>query len=915
MEYRRRFHLKNKILKELNELLIGCDFPNVFPEESNAQYISEKFKIKRNTASKHLNELVEQKKVVKVNGRPVMFFPVDGLAKYTSFIFDTFEFASLASFKENIIRKNDEYFFEELIGVKQSLKEAVQQGISAMKYPGGLPIMYFGSSGVGKSYLVEKLAEYCRKTGIINENAPFLELNCAQYFNNPELLTSQLFGHMRGSFTGADADQVGIIEAADGGIVFLDEIHRLSPEGQEKLFIHMDKGVFRRVGENGPWRKSHVRYIFATTEQENLFLETFRRRIPIVCTLPDYQEREINERKEIVFHLMEKESSIIQKEILVSEAVLSFLIRLNLSGNIGELDGLIKQTVANKLSTQSDKNYIEIHISDLPKRYLLNESYEVKNKISSQRFYIFSNGNYVHDSDETSSLTEKLQNMIQKVSTYYYTKYQGDYGNKTEFQQFVKEQITNFNDCFIYQKESDVLVKYYLPEIQNIVQRVSPSLFVHLSGNTVQAIATYLAVRDKWFYRDNSFSLTKIEKFYESLKNEYIKDLNVFLLIFENALDTNLSIWDKLYISLCIISEVDNEVKNINAIVLAHGYATASSIANVANRLCKQFIFDSIDMPLDITFDEVIERLLHYIECRKTKDGLVIFVDMGSLTQIKPKIEEVIEVPTIIINNITTEMAIETAHLIQSTGDIQKVISHLPYSQFEKQILYPNKTRKRTIVVSCNTGLGTAIKIKEMMEKNLPKNLGIEFFPYENEALKDSKQVEFILKTKDIIAVIGTDDPKLKNIPYISLEELFDGEIGKLYEVLQKVYGNETADSINQNIIKNSSLNRLIDSLTILDAEKVVNQIEGSLKEYQMRVGKQLSSLSKINLYVHISCMIERLIRNQGIESYPEMEAFIKRYENEAMSIQKALVNIEQLYNIRIPIEEIAYVCNIIVNY
>ncbi|XVH05462.1 sigma 54-interacting transcriptional regulator [Enterococcus faecium] len=157
------------------------------------------------------------------------------------------------------------------MGAKQSLKEAVQQGISAMKYPGGLPIMYFGSSGVGKSYLVEKLAEYCRQTGIIHENAPFIELNCAQYFNNPELLTSQLFGHMKGSFTGADSDHIGIIEAADGGIVFLDEIHRLPPEGQEKLFIHMDKGVFRRVGDSGPWRLSHVRYIFATTEQEENF--------------------------------------------------------------------------------------------------------------------------------------------------------------------------------------------------------------------------------------------------------------------------------------------------------------------------------------------------------------------------------------------------------------------------------------------------------------------------------------------------------------------------------------------------------------------------------------------------------------------------------------------------------------------
>lgn len=108
-----------------------------------------------------------------------------------------------------------------------------------------------------------------------------------------------------------------------------------------------------------------------------------------------------------------------------------------------------------------------------------------------------------------------------------------------------------------------------------------------------------------------------------------------------------------------------------------------------------------------------------------------------------------------------------------------------------------------------------------MMENNLSKDLGIEFLPYENETLRDTQQLEFLIKTKDIIAIIGTDDPRVSNIPYISLEELFDGEIGKLYKVLLRVYGKEIAEAINQNIVKNSSLNRLIDSLTILDAEKL----------------------------------------------------------------------------------------------
>ena len=55
--------------------------------------------------------------------------------------------------------------------------------------------------------------------------------NCAQYFNNPELLSSALFGHVKGAFTGAEKEHIGLIEKADNGVLFLDEVHRLSDEG------------------------------------------------------------------------------------------------------------------------------------------------------------------------------------------------------------------------------------------------------------------------------------------------------------------------------------------------------------------------------------------------------------------------------------------------------------------------------------------------------------------------------------------------------------------------------------------------------------------------------------------------------------------------------------------------------------
>ena len=99
---------------------------------------------------------------------------------------------------------------------------------------------------------------------------------------------------MKGAYTGADEDKVGAFEAADGGILFLDEVHRLNSEGQEKLFTYLDQGIIYRMGDTSQPLKVKVRLFFATTEDlTSNFLTTFIRRIPIQVTMPALQEREV----------------------------------------------------------------------------------------------------------------------------------------------------------------------------------------------------------------------------------------------------------------------------------------------------------------------------------------------------------------------------------------------------------------------------------------------------------------------------------------------------------------------------------------------------------------------------------------------------------------------------------------------
>ena len=91
-------------------------------------------------------------------------------------------------------------------------------------------------------------------------------MNCAEYANNPELLTANLFGYVKGAYTGAEENQEGLLSLANEGVLFLDEIHCLEAKCQEKLFQYMDKGIYHKVGDNEKWYRSNCRLIFATTE-------------------------------------------------------------------------------------------------------------------------------------------------------------------------------------------------------------------------------------------------------------------------------------------------------------------------------------------------------------------------------------------------------------------------------------------------------------------------------------------------------------------------------------------------------------------------------------------------------------------------------------------------------------------------
>ncbi|MGD8923697.1 MAG: sigma-54 dependent transcriptional regulator [Syntrophobacterales bacterium] len=205
-------------------------------------------------------------------------------------------------------------------------------------------VLITGESGTGKELIARSLHQHGNR-----RKSPFVAINCAAIPS--ELMESQLFGHEKGSFTGAHTRSIGKFEHANGGTLFLDEISALRPELQAKLLrVIQDKEV-GRLGSNRTF-KVDVRIVAATNtnlddaiEQGNFRRDLYFRLNVIPIKLPSLRERRGDVRL-LAQHFLERFNRLLNREIrgLTTKAI-ETLERYPWPGNIRELENLIERLV------------------------------------------------------------------------------------------------------------------------------------------------------------------------------------------------------------------------------------------------------------------------------------------------------------------------------------------------------------------------------------------------------------------------------------------------------------------------------------------------------------------------------------------------------------------------------------------
>lgn len=833
---------KEKVLKQIDEL---PDNVTIATSE-----LAEKLNLSRSVVSHYLNQLLKDKKVQKITQRPVRWAKI-----------------SAATFSEQAAFKN-------VIGNSGSLKKAIAQISAAAAYPpAGLNVLITGKSGVGKSFLASKLYTYSKEIGVIGKKAPYIVLNCANYANNPELVSSMLFGYVQGAFTGADTDKEGLLKEADGGYLFLDEVHRLSSENQEKLFSFIDSGEFYKMGDNAHARKANVRLIMATTEKpETVLLPTFLRRIPVRIKLPDYIERPIDERLQLINSLFLHEAHKINKKIVIDQKVVSALLQLKHTGNIGYLKNIVKVSCATAYHDSSSSETITLKLKDLDLASLPHfKDYGALTVDPNDK------AQYVPSISLTAKLLE-ITSSLQKLSA--------DFTN------------ANLNACRL---QIQALNKFITQGMLASGLHVQHNyLFKKIITNQYGLNKTdYLEPIMYVLYERHFKPNCDKEKLTEVITTHLPRSLHVASKFYEKlpVLDEESQTSLALILALLLSDHVDENIQ-LRGLMVAHGESTATSIQAVVNSLCGNYVFDAIDMPIDADIATIINEANKLISSFNTTNGFILMVDMGSLSQLYSQISAQLDGDLLVVNNLTTLTALDLA---------LKMKQNLPFKQIAEKAdkdydigvkYYEGFSQSMNILVSCISGLGIAEKISDIIRDYLPAS--IKVIPLGYNSLKEKiagKKWSYFDRTLFVLTTIDLTEKVKFN--HMNLYDILDssGE-NKLKKWLSPYLTPKQMENFNNQLLRFFSKEGISERLSFLNPDVVLSEVETINKKYEDFYNLRLDGKVKLNLYMHIALMIERSMMHNTTEVEVEPKS---DKEKGFFKITKSIFQpIEIKYNIKV---------------
>jgi len=856
---------------------------NTYTDGISASELAVLISVGRSTASLYLSSLAEKGRLVKGLTRPVRY----SLPEYEK----SAQIPSISA-------------LDSVIGASQSLMFAIELCKTAAIYPpDGMPVLILGNSGTGKSYLARKLYEYAAQLRCIPAAAKYVEFNCADYASNPQLLSSTLFGHVKGAFTGASETRAGLVTQADGGYMFLDEVHRLSFENQEKLFLLMDQGRYRMLGENKGWHTAKIRFIFATTESpDQVLLKTLLRRIPIQFSLPDWSERSIWERLQIIQKAFQAESKLLGRDIHVPANSVNYLLQHQSDGNIGSIRNIIRISCAQLYKESAKTGDLVI---TLP-RQSKNPGERVMHKLSKYvpALHIDQREKAENQSGIVLPFEAELRSLVKQIGDVSFA------AVRSSARRILRHLRTAASDCFpMYttQNNNSKQNDFHLDLINNILE-MTP----YFSGiDKEEFLKDFLLLFLFDIYQGLPLSPeeeiildTKVEE--GSSKAAYITRSVISLLK-----ETVSSDYNYLRVFLPLLLDPVS-IPGISAVIIARGGSLASDIANTVNKQCGAYIFDGLDINIESNVSGIIDSLRHYLSFTNSFGGLLILVDHDRPEELYEPVKNHLQGNLIAIGSISTNLALNLGKHLFEYRSFSALSEYAKESVALQAHFFENVSGGKHIIISCISGMGIAGKIADVISKQIGSN-ELKVITVDYKALMHMLEHGGINEFKDISLVITINDLESDKVPILPIHELQSSRgLALLKRLFGKNVDEDSIRAITRDIGLLFSIEGVAESLKILDPRKIVPDVGNCIDAYEMQYGITFSSSTRINLFLHISLMVERLLIGGNIGAEQAVGSKTVKQKEFMKNSQAILLPLMEKYGVLIDEREMEMIFEIV---
>ena len=881
-----------------NRKKLVLDHLNELNKAVTAKDIAAALSLDRTNISRYLNELYKENQIKKLPGRPVLY-------------------QATLSDEDKEEEDHNKKAFSRLIGYDASLKEMVQQAESAILYPpNGLHTIIFGQTGTGKSLFAECMYQYAVESKALSADAPFITYNCADYAQNPQLLFGHIFGVKKGSYTGANQDRTGLLHQADNGILFLDEIHRLPPEGQEMLFTFIDKGIYRPLGESNETYHANVLIIGATTEKADVLLSTFTRRIPMSITLPELAERTIEERYELIDSFLKRESQRLNQKITIEREVLLAFMLYQPEGNIGQFQRDLKLVCAKAfLNFRTKKsNVLKIDQKDLPLQVQKGLLFIKEMPKSMERLIQQDKAEFTYQ-----PLTEGMEsqiknvmndttanNLVRKTNENLLGNYQLEgLGHKNYFNEYVKN-LSETSD--IRHQMIDPILKELIKQMYRIAEK---RLNRSYTPKIEFAFALHLQSALERIAQNRLIEFPNLNDIRKNFPKEFQVAIDLSAMI-EETYSIEIPFEEIGFITLFLTKQeeadsIKKQEKTTAIMVLMHGKTTASSMLETVKELLETMVGIAINMPLSMKVQVMYNRVRQTIMEDKEayEQGLLILTDMGSLNTFGNMLAEDLGLRIKTLPMVSTPVVLEAVRMASIGRTLEDIYQSCQtvLKSSTKQLTSMDVKKKKAILVTCFTGEGVAKKLEQRIRPILDSD-NVSIIPLQflhREAF--NQRIDQLMETYEIKAIVGTVEFDYQNIPFYTAYDIFNDE--KLHllknQVEEELPINEMIQSLTGTLKKVGSVQQLMYFL-----QKLMQQLKNELNV-------MIPAGVETGMMLHIAFLIEGLKTGTILRKFSGLDEYAKKNRMIMDVIKVTLIPLEKQYQIAIPDDEIAYIAQMII--